>query len=171
MKCEKCGEEKPITNKHFCLCRECNNIRLYGNKYGKRHNYATKISNSLRTHKKGFKTKTKQSYFAPNFSKEEKKINIILEDELFYEKCFNLSNHKCEECGCDLPETFRDDDGKIIARYRYSHIVPKSLSKSLRHNITNINHLCLKHHIQWDFGDKKSMKIYDKNRRLFLSYL
>tara|TARA_R110002126_G_scaffold149434_2_gene295385 strand:- start:22 stop:366 length:345 start_codon:yes stop_codon:yes gene_type:complete len=91
-------------------------------------------------------------------------------DELFYQECFDASDHKCEECGKQLPTEFRDDEGKINARWRYSHIVAKSIAPELRHSISNINHLCLNHHTQWDFGNKREMKIYAKNARRLPKY-
>ena len=143
---------RPTINNHFKLCRECNNERLYGNKYGKVYKNTLKSKKPL-----------KSSYSKPN-GKTLEKIRL---DEEFYEKCFSLSDHKCEECGTDLPNRFRDDDGKVIARYRYSHIKPKSTHPKLRHNVKNINHLCLKHHTQWDFGNKEEMKIYESNKQRF----
>ena len=86
------------------------------------------------------------------------------------EKCFNQSNHKCEECGKQLPTEFRNEEGKIIARWRYSHIVAKSIAPELRHDTNNINHLCLDHHTQWDFGNKDEMKVYTKNAQKLPKY-
>lgn len=103
---------------------------------------------------------------------EKIKINKALErDELFYLECFNNSNHKCEECNTSLPDEFRDTDDKIIARYRYSHVIPKSIAPELRHIIENINHLCLECHNKWEHGDKSSMNIFAKNLKNFPNYL
>lgn len=96
------------------------------------------------------------------------KIDLIKEDEDFYEKCFNsCKKHNCEECGKMLPEIFRSFSGKVIAKWRYSHIVPKSINKNLRHDEKNINHLCLNCHQRWENGDKKNMNIYEKNKKKF----
>lgn len=149
MNCLKCGDEEEIVNKHFKLCKKCNQARLDENK-------VPKIPSS----KKLFSQKPSNS--------TEYKIKL---DEDFYEECFNLSNHECEECGKELPTQFRDISGKVVARWRYSHILPKSIFPELRHNILNINHLCLIHHTQWDFGDKQNMKIYVENRKKFPNYL
>lgn len=149
--CSCCGKPNRIVNKFFWLCMVCNNLRLSKNKKEKET-----LDNS---------------YFVKSLKQTKKTTSQkIKEDEEFYEKCFNQSNHKCEECGCQLPENFRDENGKVIARWRYSHIIPKSISNELRHNTKNINHLCMKHHMQWEHGDKENMSIYSKNRKLFPNF-
>ncbi len=145
MCCNKCGENKEIVNKHFVLCLKCNNGRLESRKVSNK-----KIEKISHSPKKVNKTQVK-----------------IDEDEEFYLECFKLSNHICEECGIQLPTEFRDDKGRVIARWRYSHILPKSIYPELRHDTSNINHLCLIHHIQWDHGDKTVMNIYEINRKKF----
>lgn len=146
MCCSKCNQDRYIVNKHFNLCFICNQVRLQENQLLNKPVYRIKHLDKSITKN----TNTK-----------------ILEDEQFYEQCFNNSNHTCEECGVPLPTVFRDESGKIAARYRYSHILPKSIYPELRHSIENINHLCLIHHIQWDHGDKTSMKIYSLNCKKF----
>lgn len=120
-----------------------------------------KVSKTVRVIDKGSKEKV-----------EKVKINKVLErDELFYLECFNNSNHKCEECNTSLPNEFRDADDKIIARFRYSHVIPKSIAPELRHKIENINHLCLECHNRWEHGDKSSMNIFAENLKNFPNYL
>lgn len=145
MCCSKCGKDKEIVNKHFGLCLVCNSMRLESRK-----STNVRVERILHSPKVVNKVQVK-----------------IDEDEEFYLQCFNLSNHVCEECGTPLPTEFRDEKGKVIARYRYSHILPKSIYPELRHNTSNINHLCLVHHIQWDHGDKTVMSIYEINRKKF----
>ena len=94
-------------------------------------------------------------------NKQSKSLQMFILDETFYEKCFNKSNHKCEECGEQLNTDFRDENGKVMNRWRYSHVIPKSIAPELRHNILNINNLCLKHHMKWENEDKKNMDIYE----------
>jgi hypothetical protein len=170
MKCKKCKKETEIANKHFGLCLPCNNIRLHGSKYGKQYKKIGRDRKSLKTPKNRLKHKVidGEKVFKKQGGRRFGK-NFEL-DELFYEKCFNKSNHKCEECSVELPNDFRDTNGKIIARFRYSHIVAKSIASELRHDINNINHLCAKCHTKWDFGNKKEMKIYDKNAKKFPKY-
>ena len=172
MECKQCGS-KYVTNKWFKLCSGCNNKRIHGNEYGKPIDYKEKEIKPIRASKskstnKRIIDKGKAKVSKDNKSKTTKKIEL---DEIFYEKCFKLSNHKCEECSEKLPDEFRNDEGKVIYRARYSHIVPKSIASELRHVVNNINHLCIKCHQKWDFGDKKEMKIYSKNQLMFPNYL
>ena len=167
MNCKSCNIEKNIINKHFGLCQECNNERLHGSKYGKTYTMSKKEIKPLRSRK----NKAKKSLFSSVQATPKRNIKRLAEDEAFYQECFDLSNHKCEECGVGLPDEFRNDEGKINARWRYSHIIAKSIAPELRHDTNNINHLCLKHHTQWDHGDKKSMKIYQSNKLKVPNYL
>jgi hypothetical protein len=185
--CKGCCEDKMIVNKHFYLCLECNNKRLHGSKYGKQRNYEKNDREWLKTPKKiqipKIKEKSKASLFTNLGEEGKNKINhiiiggvrsgkTILLDEAFYEECFNnVVYHICEECGAKLPDEFKDSQGKIIARWRYSHIIAKSIAPELRWDIKNINHLCLEHHTNWDFGNKFNMKIYESNRKKFPQYL
>ena len=171
MKCKKCGLEKPIVNKHFGLCRGCNNERLYGSKYGKSYADVKKKRKSPYGLKSSSEDKVKGSLFVSDRIKGDKKKSMIERDELFYEKCFNMSDHKCEECGKQLPTAFRDDSGKVVARWRYSHIIPKSIASELRHDVNNINHLCLECHMRWENGDKENMNIFAENSERFPQFL
>lgn len=169
MECSGCHKEKDIVNKYFKLCLKCNNIRLYGNEYGKRYKDTKKDRKSLRSEINGLKSNLNRLVYPVDVSSKKKTMQE--KDEEFYEECFNSSDHICEECGDNLPKKFRGEDGKILARYRFSHIVAKSIAPELRHKIKNINDLCLKCHTKWDFGDRKSMKIYDKNKEKFPQFL
>lgn len=171
MSCSKCDKDYPIVNKHFKLCQGCNNKRLHGSKYGKVYTGIKTKSVSVRGAKKAIKTKAKKSLFTNIKEGTKEGGNMLSRDEAFYEASFNLSNHKCEECGTDLPTEFRNEDGKIAARFRYSHIIPKSIAPELRHNLGNINHLCLECHSEWENGNKTEMNIFKKNYLKFSKYL
>ena len=171
MCCSKCGEDLPIVNKHFKLCRDCNNIRLHGSKFGKQYTNTLNNRTSLKASKKRRKAKVKIERIDHSI-KEPERLTKVEEDEIFYEKCFNrCKKHECEECGVELPSYFRDEDGRVAARFRYSHIIAKSIATELRHEVKNINHLCVLCHSKWEHGDKKSMKIYNKNQKQFPNYL
>lgn len=117
------------------------------------------------------KKKKRRSISAPNIKKKEK--TTFHKDEELYEKVFNNSNHRCEECGGKLNDVFRDENGKIINRWRYSHVIAKSIAPQLRHKVENINNLCLQDHQKWDFGsneEKKKMRIYEGNAKRFPQY-
>jgi 5-methylcytosine-specific restriction endonuclease McrA len=85
-------------------------------------------------------------------------------DEQTYQLVFERTEHRCEECGARLPDRFRDDDGKVICRFQYSHILTKSSHPELRHNPKNFNRLCMSCHGKWEFGDRDKMRIYESNK-------
>lgn len=160
MSCKKCGENLPIVNKWFGLCKDCNNERLHGSKYGKQYKHTQSKRKSLKS--------DLNSSFAWDMMQENKpsleKVSMYEKDNEFYKKCFDTFNHKCEECGVKQPKEFLDSNGKVNARHRYSHIVPKSIAPELRHELENINDLCLKCHTKWEGPDKAEMKIYKTNK-------
>lgn len=174
MICKNCGLEKPIVNKHFGLCLECNNKRLHGSIYGKQYKHTQKKQSPLKQAKNKLKQKEKWSRIVRVIDggrREGKSWTILFMDEAFYEQCFNNSDHKCEECGEKLPTEFRNSEEKVIMKSRYSHIIAKSIAPELRHVLKNINHLCFICHQKWDFGEKTKMKIYKGNKKLFPNYL
>lgn len=172
MECRECGS-KYIVNKTYCLCDSCNQIRLHGKSRFDRFleqqskkpvQYTKKKSNRLKPPRRVVDLGKSSSSFTRTISK-------IKEDEVFYEKVFNQRPHKCEECGYQLNEVFRDEEGKVINRWQYSHVVPKSIAPELRHEVNAMNRLCFDHHSQWENGDKESMKIFKKNSENYPQYL
>lgn len=83
-------------------------------------------------------------------------------DEITYKEVFDKSNHHCEECGSFLGDVF-SYLGKVLNRWRYSHILPKGLYGKCRNDARNFNNLCLLCHQKWEFGKKEDMIIYEKN--------
>lgn len=83
-------------------------------------------------------------------------------DEKTYKEVFDKSNHACEECGAWLGDQF-ESNGKILNRWRYSHILPKGLYGKCRNDVRNFNNLCFVCHQIWEFGDRETMKIYKPN--------
>jgi hypothetical protein len=172
--CKGCSKEKDITNSHFQLCLICNNARLKTNKGDikpKVYKYIPKVKEPLRSKERPLKIKSKKSLFVNLLPEKKTTKEKIGDDEIFYEKCFNQSNHICEECSLPLPDYFRDINGKVAARWRYSHIIPKSIASELRHSIDNINHLCLECHGEWENGNKAGMGIFAGNYKKFPNYL
>lgn len=168
--CYGCDKPRAIVNSYFKLCRECNIARL-------REEKKEKNSEPLFEKKELvmglFDTwtgtpKSKGLFEKPKVDKAKLSIEA---DEIFYEVCFNNSDHRCEECNAHLPDIFRDESGKVVARWRYSHIIPKSIAPKFRHHIKNINHLCLECHERWENKDKANMKIFVKNLLLFPQFL
>jgi len=171
MECSKCRKNKELVNKHFKLCQGCNNERLHGSKYGKSYTNTKLKIKPLRKANTKPKQKNRKSLYVNIKSGGRRVGGMFEQDNQFYEESFNLSDHKCEECGTQLPTEFRDEDGKIQARWRYSHIIPKSIASEIRHDLNNINHLCLKCHSEWENGNKSLMKIFRKNYLKFSKYL
>lgn len=176
MGCKKC-DSKYVVNKWFNLCSKCNNIRLHGNEYGKTTQHKENKIKSLKTSKNdstkrvvgkgGIKNK-----LTHNVKVGEKRKTTLQLDEELYERVFNSCKiHECEECGTKLNDNFRNDKGFIESRFRYSHIIPKSIASELRHEDENINNLCLPCHQKWDFGNKKEMRIYVDNQLKYPRYL
>lgn len=176
MECKQCGS-KYVTNKWFKLCSGCNNIRLHGNKYGKQVDYKEKNLKSLKTAKNDSIKRvvdkgSNKNKISHKVKEGTKKVSTFKLDEELYERVFNKCKvHECEECGNKLNEEFRNEDGKINLRSRYSHIIPKSIAPEIRHDDDNINNLCISCHQHWDFGDRTKMLIYDKNQLKWPKYL
>lgn len=169
MSCSSCNKDVKIANSFHKLCFKCNNKRLHGSEFGKQYNVPKEDSKALKPKVNRIERKVKGQKLTTVRGGESglgKTLNEL--DEDFYEECFNdCKVHECEECGKPLPDIFRDDNNKIVARFRYSHIMAKSIMPEYRHSIININHLCLEHHTQWDHGNKESMKIYKTNKNIF----
>ena len=106
-----------------------------------------------------------------NVEKEEKKKELIAKDEELYEYIFDTKPPYCEECGARLPDEFRDENGRVIMRSRFSHIMTKGAWKEFRHDKRNMNLLCDQCHHIWEFGDRKSMKIYERNQLIIQELL
>lgn len=94
-----------------------------------------------------------------------KGIETIREDEKIYEFLWNHRLHFCEECGAYLGHEFRDEDGRIIDRYRYSHMLGKKRWPMFRWTVENFNLLCFNCHNKWESGDRTKMKIWGKNKK------
>lgn len=169
--CKGCKKEQELVNKFFKLCKLCNNKRLKESKRDKSSNLLTRDLKSSRGEIKHISRKIEKVSRVRKIKDFNNTITKIQEDDAFYKLCFDKSKHKCEECNETLPQEFLNEEGRVNARWRYSHIIPKSIAPHLRHDLNNINDLCLACHTKWDFGDKKSMKIYVKNAKKFPQFL
>src|SRR5690349_3865438 len=116
--CLCCAKENKIVNSYFQLCQKCNTTRLKEEKKEKNSEplFSKKVLEKGLFDTWTGKPKSKGLFEKPKEDKTKQKIDA---DEKFYEECFNNSDHRCEECGCELPDTFRDDNGKVVARWRY----------------------------------------------------
>lgn len=164
--CVQCDKLKPVNSRG--VCPDC----VYKNNH--------KGLNQSETYLERSKAKEK-TYIRnlPNATKKSKKTMInglmkdvrlekrreqINNDEEFYELIFNTTEPICEECGAQLPDEFRDENGMVICRAQYSHILTKGSSPEFRHDPRNINRLCPTCHHTWEFSDRVEMKIYSKNQ-------
>mgnify|MGYP003136093868 CR=1 FL=1 len=89
--------------------------------------------------------------------KLEKKKDKIREDNLWYKEAFENSNKICEECNKKL---------KTFSRANVSHILSKGAFPKYRYHKDNYNILCFDCHQIWEFGDKKNMRIWNKNEKI-----
>lgn len=78
-------------------------------------------------------------------------------NEKFYRWVWKRKEHFCEECGKPL---------RAYSSAYVSHILSRGAYPEMAHDPRNINMLCVEHHHQWEFGDRKSMRIYNKNIKL-----
>lgn len=154
----ECGcTNVPIVNVKYGLCGSCNRLRIDNRtpeaKLAKVYTFIKKASSSIKP--------IKRTIIKPLTTKG---VEMIKKDEEFYEKVWNSKEHNCEECDRFLGDEFRDDNGKVIDRFRYSHILPKGgRYGQFRHRLENMNLLCLDCHQEWEHGIKEDMKIYVKN--------
>jgi len=151
--CSKCGKPFFIVNKTHNLCADCNHIRLHGE---------TRLQSAIKKQK----TQKRKLY---KIKPSKKRKETLEKDRDTYFQLFNKSNCECEECTAPLPTDFEDENGSLIYIHRYSHILGKKAYPEYRNELWNFNELCLSCHQIWDFGDKKSMKIYNKNKQTILS--
>lgn len=112
------------------------------------------------------RTKKRKRISEQKIKNREKRQKQIEMDEYTYEEVFNSKPHICEECGTPLPDEFRDEEGSVIFREQYSHIATKAAYPEFRNDKRNFNRLCAVDHMQWEFGDRESMKIYEPNQKI-----
>jgi hypothetical protein len=87
-------------------------------------------------------------------TKDNIKVNkIYYQVQIDTNKAKNKGKCICEECGCEI----KTPSGKNV-----SHIISKGSNVALYLEPTNNFVLCVAHHHQWEFGDRKSMNIYEE---------
>lgn len=166
--CEQCSLPKPVNSKGIC-----GNCTFKNNHNGKSQQevYSERASKLIVDHvKKPFtlikkRKKTSKSSLLKD-ARLEKRREQTRKDEETYEEVFNSRPHECEECETPLPDQFRDDEGNVLARFQYSHILTKKAYPEFRNNSKNFNRLCFDCHQTWEFGDRVEMKIYAKNQEI-----
>lgn len=73
---------------------------------------------------------------------------------------WDAREHVCKECEEPLPNTWHKEN--------FSHNLPKGTYKNMRYCAANIDLVCFDCHQKWEFGDRKSMKIYNEKHRQML---
>lgn len=163
--CKQCGFPRPVNSK--CICPDCvfknnhqglNQQAVYLERHRIREEQQPKKYMIKHTRKKvSVRSLLKSERF-------EKRREQIRKDEETYEQVFFNNPPFCEECHRKLNNIFRDEDGQVIARFQYSHILTKAAHPEFRNDPRNFNRLCFRCHQTWEFGDRVEMRIYPKNQ-------
>lgn len=158
--CRKCDLSKPIVNRKYCLCEECNYFRLH------QKSYTSKIIEQEK-----YKTTKKKRKCVNVYQKISRTQEIHDRDRETYLQVFNSKESKCEECNISLPNEFEDERGRVIFVTQYSHILSKGSRPEFRNNPKNFNRLCGIDHTRWESGDRVNMRIYERNQLVIESLL
>lgn len=164
--CEQCSLPKPVNARG--ICGDCT-FRNNHNGKSQQEVYSERSKGKIKEYVKKLPNTTKKSRKTMNNSllkneRLEKRREQIRKDEETYEQVFNNNPNECEECGTQLPDQFRDDEGNVLARFQYSHIMTKKACPEFRNEPRNFNRFCFECHQTWEFGDRVEMKIYPKNQ-------
>lgn len=79
------------------------------------------------------------------------------ENERFYRWCWEHYPHQCAECMRPLRQ--------YSATY-VSHIMTRGAHPETAHDCRNVNILCFSHHSVWENGNRKNMRIYQRNLQI-----
>ena len=79
------------------------------------------------------------------------------ENERFYRFCWDHYPHICAECMRPLRQ--------YLATY-VSHIMTRGAHPETAHDCRNVNILCFSHHSVWENGNRKNMRIYQRNLQI-----
>lgn len=79
------------------------------------------------------------------------------ENERFYRWCWDHYSHICAECMRPLRQ--------YSATY-VSHIMTRGAHPETAHDCRNVNILCFSHHSIWENGNRKNMRIYQRNLQI-----
>ena len=79
------------------------------------------------------------------------------ENERFYRFCWDHYPHQCAECMRPL----RQYSATYVA-----HIMTRGAHPETAHDCRNVNILCFSHHSVWENGNRKNMRIYQRNLQI-----
>ena len=140
--CKICGRIKLIVNRKYGVCIECNHYRLYGETI-----IETKRKEALAKREAQVKKKSK-----PLTTKTKRKPTG--EKAMFLE-IWSEREHYCANTEC------RKFLGAIPMPIFFSHRKSKGAYPELRLDKNNIDLLCPTCHYEWDFGNRKNIKLKD----------
>ena len=75
--------------------------------------------------------------------------------ESFYRYCYEHSSKRCEETGVSIP---------FYSAVNISHILTRGAHPAIAKDPRNFNLLTFLAHQKWEVGNRKSMRIYNKNQ-------
>jgi len=163
--CEKLN--KPLNSRG--ICPDCIFIKTHAGKtkeevYTERRNNVVKVFKPVERSVITYPKKRAKTSLKLKNERLEKRRAIIAADEALYYYIFLTRPNECEECGTALPEDFYDEEGRVLYRSQYSHIITKGSAPEFRHDKRNINRVCGVCHDRWEFHDRENMNIYAPNQ-------
>lgn len=107
--------------------------------------------------KRGFEPLADKRFALDPELRQRKQKERFKTDEDFYKFCWSVYPHYCEETGRPLLE--------YSASY-ISHILTRGAHPDMRYDPRNVNILCYQMHEKWEFGNRKEMRIYERNQKI-----
>lgn len=144
-KCRICGEPKPPISQIRGVCNSFECLR----KAREEQPVEPKLRSKIKTDVKKLKRKVDRFYKFGKYQWDKRKNK--------------RGQVHCEETGKLLGYDF---DPKLGHGMCISHILPKSTYPEAYYHPLNCNVLSHEAHRQWEFGDKNSMQIYEKNLKI-----
>jgi len=142
MSCNSCRLDKPIVNKKYDLCDDCNYMRLH-NGQSKAEVAREKASNKIATLPKIYVFKTKKRLSSNQKTQKQQVIDKALQllKESIRLDAKQSDSYYCKGCG------------KTERHLDCSHILSVKHRKDLELVRENINLFCRQCHIDWESGD------------------
>jgi len=137
--CSKCGEVRIIVRTQKKICINC------FPKYERERALAKKKAKQGRTKKMVIGVKV------------EKEFKNKFE---FLKHAWNVKPHYCVECMA-LGKPKRDCYLREFKTIYVSHTMSVGALKAAEHDLDNVEIMCEEHHVQWETGKRKLMKMYD----------
>lgn len=93
-----------------------------------------------------------------------KLVDLREKDKVTYKIVYERAKGRCEQTGDVVyPTEFEAPDGKVLAPWRFSHVLTKEAYPEARHDPENIMYLSSKElHTSWEHGGEEDRKKLDK---------